>query len=352
MRKDKIKNRKKETGSKILILVSGLWLLVSSLCGCATIYPYVTSQEIREVQEELKVKALKFKIEQLVRINNVGFRLLKSLPEEDRRGEFVYSGLLLSEIDEYLQRLYNLSKDSGVVIIGTVKDSPAEKSGFLAGDIIDRIENRKIRNIQDIVWILKRYRPKESINLEIVRGEKNLNVSLRLGSIPVNVSFRMHDSQEVNAGVTPELVVVTYGLMRFLKSDDELAVVLGHELAHITRGHFLKRGGTDLISMILGIALGIGMESISPGAGDTTARIVSSAFGARFSREFEKEADYFGLRYAYLAGYDIERGSDIWERFAIEVPVSLTENFFSTHPASPERLVRIKKAVSEIKEGK
>ena len=322
------------------------------LCGCATIYPYATTREIREAQEELKVKALKFKIEQLVRVNDVGIRLLKSLPEEDRRGEFIYSGLLLSNVDKYLQRLYNLSKDFGVVIIGTVKNSPAQISGFLAGDIIDKIEDRKIRNVEDVGWILKRYRPNDLLNIEIIRGETKLNLSLKSKSKPVNVSFRMYDSQEVNAGVTQNLVVVTYGLLRFLKSDDELAVVLGHELAHITRGHLLKVRGTDLLSMILGIAAGVGMESISPGAGDITARIISSAFGARFTREFEKEADYFGLKYVHLAGYDIEEGSEIYERLAIEVPSSLTENFFSTHPTSAERLVRIKKAVSEIKEGK
>jgi len=333
-----------------VILVTGYWLLVTGLSGCVTIYPYATSEEIKSAQEELKVKALKFKIEQLVKVNNVGFQLIKSLPEEDKRGEFVYSGLLLAEIDEYLKRLYNLSEDWGVVIVGKVKESPAERAGFLAGDIIDKCQDRKVRDIKDIVGILKRYRPKDKIDFEVIRGEKRLTLTLILGSKPVDVSFKLHDSQEVNAGATENLIVATYGLLRFLKSEDELAVVLGHELAHITRDHLLKVRGADLISMILGIAAGIGMESVSPGAGDITARVISSAFGVRFSREFEKEADYFGLRYAYLAAFNIEEGSEIWERFAIEVPSSLTENFFSTHPTSAERLVRIEKAVSEIKQ--
>jgi len=344
MKKDKSKIK------NIIILATGYGLMVTLLSGCVTIYPYAASEEIREVQEELKLKALKFKIDQLVRVNNTGYHLLRSLPKEEWRGEYVYSGLLLAEIDEYLKKLYNLSFDYGVVIIGTVKDSPAQISGFLAGDVIKTIENREMKDINDIVWILKRYRPKDSIKIEIIRGEKKLILPLTLESKPIDVSFRVFDSQEVNAGATENLIVVTYGLLRFLKSDEELAVVLGHELAHITRGHLLKVRGIDLLSMILGIAAGVGMERVSPGAGDVTARIINSAFSARFSKEFEREADYFGLRYAYLAGYDIEKGSEIWERFAIEVPSSLVENFFSTHPTSAERLVRIKKAVSEIKE--
>ncbi len=341
-RKDKIKNQK-------FLLLSIYYLLSTVLCGCATIYPYATPQEIREAEEELRVKALKFKIEYLVRVNEVGFNLLKSLPPEDHKGEFVFSGLLLAQIDKYLKRLYNLSEDTGAVIIGTIKDSPADSAGFLVGDIVKKVESKNIRDVRDFVWTLKKYRPKDSITLDVIRGEESLSITLKLGTSPVDVYFKMHDSQEVNAGVTENLVVVTYGLMRFLKSDDELAVILGHELAHITRGHLLKVRGTSLASLVLGIALGVGIESIFPGAGDITTRIISSAFGARFTREFEREADYFGLKYAYLADYDIEEGSGAWERFAVEVPSSLTRDFFSTHPTSGERLVRIKKAVEEIR---
>lgn len=342
-REDKVKNR------KFLLLFTIYYLLSIILCGCATIYPYATPYEIREAEEELKVKALKFKIEYLVRVNEVSFNLLKSLPSEDRKGEFVFSGLLIAEIDKYLKRLYNLSEDTGVVIIGTIKGSPADSAGFLAGDIVEKVESKDIKNARDFVWILRKYKPKDSITLDVIRGGERLSLTLKLGVRPVDVYSKMHDSQEVNAGVTENLVVVTYGLIRFLKSDDELAVILGHEFAHITRGHLLKVKGTSLVSLILGVALGIGIESIFPGAGDITTEIISSAFGARFSREFEREADYFGLRYAYLAGYDIEKGSEVWERFGIEVPSTLTRDFFSTHPTSGERLVRIKKAVEEIR---
>lgn len=159
----------------------------------------------------------------------------------------------------------------------------------------------------------------------------------------------MVDEQEVNAGASSNLIVVTYGLMRFVKSDDEVAVVLGHELAHIARGHHLKESGIGLISMITGIAAGIGANKVYPGSADVVMRAVSSAFNARFSQDFEREADYFGLKYAYAAGFNIDAGVSVWERFAIEIPESRTRNFFSTHPSSPERMVRLQKISLELK---
>ena len=101
--------------------------------------------------------------------------------------------------------------------------------------------------------------------------------------------------------------------------------------------------------MLAGIAAGIGANKVSPGSGDIVMRSVSSAFNARFSQDFEREADYFGLKYVQLAGFNIEAGVDVWERFAIEVPQSMTRNFFSTHPSSPERMLRLKKIIQELK---
>jgi len=63
----------------------------------------------------------------------------------------------------------------------------------------------------------------------------------------------------------------------------------------------------------------------------------------------EREADYFGLKYVKLAGYDYEAASGVWERFAIEVPKSMVQNYLNTHPTSPERLVRLEKIIEELK---
>lgn len=335
--------------NKIFFLLSVLCSLIFVLSGCAVIGPYVSEEEIQAAGDELKVKALRFQIDYLVKVNNIGYTLLARLPEEERKGNFVFSGLLLSEADKYLKELYQLPSETGVAVIGLVEGSPAQKSGILAGDFIKSVDGLPARQLSDVAYVFNHKAPGQAVALAVARKGMPLNFTFKLGSKPVDVAFRMVDEQEVNAGASPNLVVVTYGLMRFVKSDDELAVVLGHELAHIIRSHHLKESGIGLLSMLAGIAAGIGANRVSPGSGDIVMRSISQAFNARFSQDFEREADYFGLRYVHAAGFNIEAGVDVWERFAIEVPQSMTRNFFSTHPSSPERMVRLKKIVRELK---
>ena len=77
-------------------------------------------------------------------------------------------------------------------------------------------------------------------------------------------------------------------------------------------------------------------------------RGASEIFSRKYSRDLERESDYFGLLYTKNAGYDYEQASGVWERFAIEVPRSMAQNFLNTHPTSPEGMVRIEKIVAEL----
>ncbi len=317
--------------------------------GCAVTGPYVSDEEIQAAGDELQLKAIKFQIGYLVKVNNIGYKLLASLPQEARKGNFIFSGLLLAECDKYLKRLYQLPSERGVVVIGLVDESPAKRSGILPGDFIKSVDGLSAHTLTDVAYVFNHKAPGQNAALSVERNGAPLQFNFKLASKPLDAAFRMVDEQEVNAGASPNLIVVTYGLMRFVKSDDELAVVLGHEMAHIARGHHLKESGIGLLSMLAGIAAGIGANKISPGSGDAVMRSISGIFNARFSQDFEREADYFGLKYVYAAGYNIEAGIDVWERFAIEVPQSMTRNFFSTHPSSPERMIRLKKIVRELK---
>ena len=335
--------------NKSLLFVIWILSFVITLSGCAVTGPYVSEEEIEQASEDLKVKALKFQIDYLAQVNNIGYKILLKLPDEDKKGDFVYSGLLLSKNDKYFKQLYHLPSEAGVVVIGVVEGSPAEKGGIIPGDILKKADGLAVSDIADAAYVFSHKAPGQNIELNIARAGMEQKYNLKLSAKPLDVSFRMVDEQEVNAGATPNLIVITYGLMRFTKTDDEVAAVLGHELAHISKGHHLKGSGINLISMIAGIAAGIGANKVSPGSGDVVMRSVSSAFSSRFSRDFEREADYFGLKYIYRAGFNIEAGSDVWERFAVEIPQSMTRNFFSTHPSSPERMVRLKKIIQELK---
>lgn len=323
-------------------------LLILSILGCATVTgPAVYKGEIYQAREELKVKALKYKLEKEEKVAQVGYNLLQAITE--RTGSHPYLGIRFIEIDNYVKNLFQLERFAGIAIAYVVPNGPGDKAGLCSGDILRAIGQYNVNNAWDLRRALQHIRPEQNLIFKVERKGIVYELPLKVGDVPIKVGFYMTDDQEVNAGVTSDRVVVTYGLMRFIKSEHELAIILGHELAHIVRGHIAKRMGTDLLSLIIGVAIGYGAESIFPGSGDIVLRGVGGAFSSSFSREFEREADYFGILYAHKAGYNIEAGIDVWERFAIEVPESMVRDFFSTHPTSPERLLRIKKIVQEIK---
>ncbi|MFQ5862774.1 MAG: M48 family metallopeptidase [Candidatus Brocadiales bacterium] len=162
----------------------------------------------------------------------------------------------------------------------------------------------------------------------------------------LSIDFQVQESQAVNAGATFGKIVVTTGMIKFTRFEDELAVVLGHEIAHVAKGHITKTIISN-IPLIIGSVLA---ERAAPGAGKLV-QLGGSIFTQKFSRDMEREADYFGILYAHKAGFDVGDGIEIWERFAIELPENQRATIFSSHPSSTERLARARK-ISDTLQGR
>lgn len=157
--------------------------------------------------------------------------------------------------------------------------------------------------------------------------------------------------EKVNAYVQPGKLVVNYGMLRFINSDDELAMVIGHELAHVAKGHYVKKLATSITGLAAGVATQVAIDSLGGGGlGGIAGQGVSQGISGAFSRDYEREADYYGLQYLYLAGFDVISGMNVWERFAVELPKSMKDSPFASHPPSPERLIRAEKMVQEMQQ--
>lgn len=165
------------------------------------------------------------------------------------------------------------------------------------------------------------------------------------------LKYDVSDESTINASVRPGKMAVNYGMLRFTESDDELAVVLAHEIAHLIKGHYGKKLATNVLATAVGVAAGAALEGVTQGSGvgGMVSEGLAKGISGGFSRDLEREADYYGFQYAYLAGFDVQNGAGIWERFAIEAPKTMIADLFSTHPASPERLIRAEKILNELK---
>ena len=336
----------------ISILLTVSFILFVS--GCATMTgPSVSREEIEKTREELKVKALAYQIKQLQRLQDIGNRLMLAIPKEDiKQKPYPFLGITCNQIDKYLQKLYNLNVKKGVVIIGVRERSPAQDIGLQPGDILVSLNKIKINNINRFQAVVSKFKIDQPIEMEILRGNQNLTLATKITQLPINLPIIMVDLQEVNAATDGKSIVVTYGLVNFAKSDDEIAAVLGHELAHAARRHVAKAQGGQILTLIAALALGIAAERNSPGSGQGVMRGVGQIgdiFNASYSRDLEREADYFGTKFVYYSGYDVNACATVEERFAIEIPATMIEHYLSTHPSSPERVTRVRKTIEELK---
>ncbi len=125
-------------------------------------------------------------------------------------------------------------------------------------------------------------------------------------------------------------VTFTTAMMDFLKNDDEVAVICGHEMAHITAGHLKRSIGQQILGGVVGAAIG-------GDGGD----IVGAAVVMKQSRSHEREADERGLYAMWQAGYNPMTGVDLWQRMSKEFG-GKNIPFLSSHPASEERLTNMK----------
>jgi predicted Zn-dependent protease len=151
----------------------------------------------------------------------------------------------------------------------------------------------------------------------------------------------------VNAWTDGHTVWVTRGMLRFIKSDDELAAVLGHEMAHGMRRHIREGLIQDIFATALSIPAGVFGGSIGQQIAERMVQLAT----AKFDRDREREADLYGLIWAYRAGFNVDEGKEVFRRIAVEMPGSTERGFLSTHPTPPERFLALDKIAATLKAG-
>ena len=156
----------------------------------------------------------------------------------------------------------------------------------------------------------------------------------------------VNDDNMVNAWALPGGKSAVYtGMLRMAKSDDELAVVMGHEASHAIARHAGERISSNMViqGALQGTSMALG--DMSPAAQQATmaALGLGSNVGVLlpWSRMQESEADELGLLIAADAGYDPRTSIDLWTRMASQS--GAPPEFLSTHPSENTRITRLQK---------
>ena len=155
------------------------------------------------------------------------------------------------------------------------------------------------------------------------------------------------NSKELNAFCMPGGKIAFYtGILDQLQlTDDEAAMVMGHEIAHALREHARERMGktsaTKLGASLISGLLGLGS------VGDSLLNMGGQLLTLKFSRENETEADLVGMELAARAGYDPRAGISLWKKMAA-ANKGAPPQWLSTHPASDTRIQDMEEALPQV----
>ena len=166
----------------------------------------------------------------------------------------------------------------------------------------------------------------------------------------VPILAKVIDSDQVNAMALPGgYVFVNAGLIEFAADESELAGVLAHEIAHVAARHgtrSVSRAQTaNLIASIFIGAMGDKAQAVYAGA----SLVLPMTF-LKFSRSFEKQADFLGIQYLYAAGYDPLAMVQFFERLSAEQNSkgNVISTLFRSHPLGKKRVRLAQKAIDEL----
>ena len=165
--------------------------------------------------------------------------------------------------------------------------------------------------------------------------------------------FAIIDDRSPNAFAMPGgKIGFNAGMFAYTPTDDDIAVILGHEVAHV-----ICRHGAERVSQQLGVAAAVAITDEATKKKDAQTRqawVAAIGLGTQlgvllpYSRSHESESDYLGLLFMARAGYDPEKAPGFWERFA-KIGGSRPPEFLSTHPADATRIRQLRGWMAEAK---
>lgn len=322
-----------------------------SACAPVTQRPAVEDKAVAAEAQKQRELAWQDEMEDQARLYRVAYPILARgapLCEERVRAalgiRFGNVHDLPKEFRETAAKLIGLGNE--LQVIQVAPGSPADRAGMQEKDILLAVESRRApsgEGAREKLTTAIAEAAKTRKTLDVIVRRAGVQRSFTVGHEPVcDYPVLVHSADIINAFADGKQVMVTRGMLRFVRDDLELAVVIGHELAHNTMGHIQKQMGNQFLGTLLDV--------LAASRGVDTQGLFGSLAGAVFSKEFEAEADYVGLYFTARAGHSIDKAPNFWRRMATANPGGIQQRGFgASHPSTPERFLALEKIVEEIR---
>lgn len=332
---------------------AGLLLVAALLPACAPVtrQPAIDDKAVAEEARKQRELAFQDLIEDQARLFRISYPILA-------RGAALCEGKVRPSAGMRFGNLEDIAKDfrdaaakllgltNELLIVQVAGGSPAQRAGLREKDVILALQGKPAQKGTGA-----RQKFLEAI-AETAKMRKELSFKVRRAGAEHVISVEhepacdypalLHPADAINAFADGRQIVVTRGMLRFVRDDLELAVVVGHELAHNTMKHIEKQTGNVLLGTLLDI--------LAASRGVDTQGMFGNLAGLVYSKEFEAEADYVGLYLTARAGYDVDKAPNFWRRMASASPGAIQQRGFgASHPSTPERFLALEKIVEEIR---
>lgn len=345
------------SGAKCLaVLVAALGLIAWE--DPKTAGPAVTQEAAAEEAKRQMVYVLKARAKELRRVEDIAFRIEVANQDlcADRRPRIGLSWDLAEAFDAKVRdaatEAYRLG--DGLTIVGVVRGGPAAAAGLQPGDVVVSLNSEAPPGGKAAAG-------KFDKRLAEVIGQSTTPLALvvrRAGEqktiavTPVMAcayDVAVEDSPDINAYADGRGIHINRPILRLATTDEELALVIAHELAHDGQHHLQAQAHNARILGVPGLLI-----DIAAAANGVDTKGAFTKAGIQYGRAhaapaFEAEADYVGMYYMARAGYATDGVEEFWRKMAVEAPQSIFIK--SDHPPTPDRFLAIAAASREI-EGK
>ena len=181
------------------------------------------------------------------------------------------------------------------------------------------------------------------------------NVGVEDPTINFDWEYILIDKKKVrNAWCMPGGKIAVYtGILEATKNTNGLAAVMGHEIAHAVAKHSVERASRSVLlntgTQLIDIFSGGKLSEVNRATGMNTVGLLSQiGLMNPFNRKQESEADYLGMIFSSLSGYDIRETVKIWERMKKLNKGKAPPEFMSTHPSSENRIKNLNEKMNEV----
>ena len=333
--------------------------LVALLCGACALpesrLPDLPADAVAAEQRAQQIAQLRRYYTELRRVDSVAFKLRTANVADCKDWVSAQIGLY-AVTPRSLPRRYQsyIAEVLGIgwtrpTAISVADGSPAARAGIATGDEITALNGELIPLWGTAGWMggWLNANGLKPVAVDVRRdGAASVVTVTPVMACAIPIAYAAN--QVSNASASDTRITINSGIVDLAHTDAQLALIVGHEMAHANLGHLGKQRWNQLVGTAGGAAIDIGVLVGGVSTGGAFARQLGG-FGARaYSVSFEREADYVGAYYAARAGYELAGAEEVWRRMGLASPGNILPN--RSHPVTAARFVQLQKVTAEIAE--